>query len=181
MKLYVVRHGQTDWNVLEKLQGKTDIELNQTGINQAKKTQEELANLLFDVIITSPLKRAKKTAEIINENKKVPLIVDERITERGFGEVEGTNPGDDPNFSKFEFWNYEKNVNYKNAEPVVEMCDRVWGLLDEIKEKYNYKNVLLVTHGGTMRTINAYFNGLDENGMIPRIEVLNCEIKEYEF
>ena len=49
--IYVTRHGQTDWNVMEKLQGKTDIELNQIGINQAKKTQEELANLLFDVII----------------------------------------------------------------------------------------------------------------------------------
>ena len=77
-------------------------------------------------------------------------------------------------------WDYNENSNYQNTEPVVELCKRVWGFLDEVKEKYNDKNVLLVTHGGTMRTINAYFNGIDENGLLPKIEAVNCEIKEYE-
>ena len=67
MKIYVTRHGQTDWNVQGKTQGRADIELNEVGIKQAKQTKEELKNIDIDLIICSPLKRAKKTAEIINE------------------------------------------------------------------------------------------------------------------
>ena len=65
MKIYVVRHGQTDWNVAGKCQGRTDIELNNTGIEQAKNTKEQLKNYNIDLIICSPLKRAIKTAEIL--------------------------------------------------------------------------------------------------------------------
>ena len=61
------------------------------------------------------------------------------------------------------------------------ICERVWDLLDEIKEKYKDKNVLLVTHGGTCRAINAYFNGIDEDGYVQSVKINNCEIKEYEY
>ena len=181
MKLYVVRHGQTDWNLSEKVQGRTDIELNQTGIEQAKQAKENLSEIDFDLVISSPLKRTRKTAEIINEDRHMPLIFDERLMERGFGDVEGTTPSKTGVFKGVNIWNYNENINYKNVEPIVEMCNRVWSFLDEIKEKYSEKNVLLVTHGGTMRIINAYFNGINENGLLPRIEVLNCEVKEYEY
>ena len=181
MKLYVVRHGQTDWNLSEKVQGRTDIELNQTGIEQAKQAKENLSEIDFDLVISSPLKRTRKTAEIINEDKNVPLIFDERLIERGFGDVEGTSPRKTGVFKEVNIWNYNENIKYNNAETVVEICNRVWNLLDEIKEEYKGKNVLLVTHGGTIKTINAYFNGFDENGVLPRVEIGNCGIKEYEF
>lgn len=181
MKIYVVRHGQTDWNLLEKLQGRTDIELNKTGIEQAKQAKENLAGIDFDLVISSPLKRTRKTAEIINSNRNVPLIFDARLMERGFGDVEGTSPSKTGVFKKINIWNYKENIKYKNVEPIVETCNRVWTLLDEIKKKYSEKNILLVTHGGTIRVINTYFNGLDQNGIVSRIEVSNCEIKEYEF
>ena len=70
MKIYVIRHGQTDWNVAGKCQGRTDIELNETGIEQAKQAKEQLKNYNIDQIICSPLKRTRKTAEIINERSE---------------------------------------------------------------------------------------------------------------
>ena len=62
-----------------------------------------------------------------------------------------------------------------------DICERVWNLLDEIKGKYKDKNVLLVTHGGTCRAINAYFNGINEDGYVQSVKINNCEIIEYEY
>lgn len=70
MKFYVVRHGQTDWNAEGRIQGKTDIELNETGIEQARQLKELIKDYNIDLIISSPLKRTRKTAEIINETVK---------------------------------------------------------------------------------------------------------------
>lgn len=76
MKLYVMRHGQTSWNVQGKIQGMTDIELNDVGIKQAEDKKEEFNKLDIDLIIASPLKRALKTAQIVSEDKKVDIIID---------------------------------------------------------------------------------------------------------
>ena len=86
--LYVVRHGQTDWNLAGRLQGWSDIELNQTGVSQAQKVRDELSDINFDLCLASPLKRAAKTAEIICENK-CEIIFDELLVERSYGKKEG--------------------------------------------------------------------------------------------
>ena len=157
MKIYVTRHGQTDWNVQGKTQGRTDIELNEVGIEQAKQTKEELKNVDIDLIICSPLKRARKTAEIINETKKVPIIFDKGIEERGFGEFEGKIGKE----IQDEIWNseildnYNLNKQYKGVETIQDLCNRVWNLIDELKEDYTEKNILIVTHGGVTRAING--------------------------
>lgn len=83
MKIYYVRHGQTDFNLTKKMQGGgTEKDLNETGIIQANKTSEILKNAKYDVIICSPMNRAKQTAEIINKDKNIPIIIDERMRER---------------------------------------------------------------------------------------------------
>ena len=134
MKIYVVRHGQTDWNVAGKCQGRTDIELNNTGIEQAKNTKEQLKNYNIDLIICSPLKRAIKTAEILNEETKCNMIVDERLIERGCGEVEGTTEDEWPSIVDNEdidiINNYNLNWKEKDIEPIQTICKRVWNLLD---------------------------------------------------
>ena len=80
MKIYYVRHGQTDWNLAKKMQGGgTEKALNETGINQANQTREELENVEYDIVICSPMHRAIQTAEIINKDRNVPIITDERI------------------------------------------------------------------------------------------------------
>lgn len=89
MNLYVIRHGQTDWNVMKKMQGSVDIELNEIGIKQAYITKENLDSISIDVIFCSPLKRAKQTAEIINKGRNLEIIYDERLRERNYGEFEG--------------------------------------------------------------------------------------------
>ena len=184
MKLYVIRHGQTDWNVKEKCQGRTDIELNNTGIKQAQNAKEQLKKYKIGLIICSPLKRTRKTAEIINETINSEIIIDERIIERGYGNLEGKTDeewkeiiGDNVSIVNY----YNLNWNKQNIEPIQDICKRVWEVLDEIKEKYNDKNVLLVTHGGTCRAINAYFNGIGEDGHVQSAKIKNCEIIEYEY
>lgn len=180
MKLYVMRHGQTDWNVLGKIQGATDIELNEIGLEQAQNAKQELNQYDIDMIFCSPLKRTRKTAEIINEDKKIQIIYEDRLIERYFGELEGSKPIEDEIFQRYNFWDYEADIKICQVESVKEICQRVWGFLEEIKEKYSDKNILFVTHGGTAKTINSYFEGIGEDGILPSLGFKNCEIKEYE-
>ena len=178
MRLLLTRHGQTDWNVQGRIQGKTDIELNNTGIKQAEETREKLLNYDIDYIISSPLKRAKKTAEIIGKGRNIPIIIDERIEERAFGEFEGKTRNE-MDFSLL--WNYRVNKKFEKAESVGEVFNRVNNFLENLKEEYPDKTVLLVTHGGISVPIRVYFEGIPEG-----MEVLqgfgldNCEVKQYE-
>lgn len=176
MKIYIVRHGQTDWNLKKIIQGKKDIELNETGIAQANQIREKVNNLDIDLIICSTLKRARKTAEIINKDKKVKIIYKEEIMERGMGDYEGMNSGVEGN----DIYNCKKNITDMNIEPVDKLCQRIDKLFDEIKEKYSKNKILLVTHSGTARAIEGYFYGVDEEDYLPPEDLQNCEIREYE-
>ena len=180
MKIYVMRHGQTDWNVERKLQGRTDIELNETGKHQVKQAQKEIEKYNIDLILCSPLKRTKQTAQIVSEGKNIEIIYRDELLERNFGDLEGKQPWKEPLFANNEFYNYTKNIKMRNIETVRELCDRVWGLLDEIEKTYSDKNVLLVTHGGTSRAISAYFNGIPEDGIICSAGLENAQIKEFQ-
>ena len=134
MEILLTRHGQTEWNVLRKVQGKVDIELNTTGIKQAEETAVKLKNTDIDIIISSPLKRAKQTADILNKEKNLPIIIDDRISERDFGEFEGIMSTMDFDFNAF--WSYKQN---NKAENIRVFFSRVYGFLDDIKEKYKGK------------------------------------------
>jgi probable phosphoglycerate mutase len=174
-----MRHGETVWNLMGKVQGKSDIELNETGIKQAKEAKVKLADIRLDLIISSPLMRARRTAQIINEDRDVELLFDERISERSFGEFEGKHRNE---FDFEGFWDYNKNVKYEKAESISECLDRAYAFLDDIKEKYKDKNILLVTHGGIGKFISCYFEGIPESGgLLGKFKLGNCEVKEYEF
>lgn len=178
MRLLLTRHGQTDWNVAGKVQGSTDIELNETGIKQAEATREKLARENIDVIISSPLKRAKKTAEIIASGRNVPLIIDEEITERCLGKFEGKTAKE---FDFSEMWNYKLNKQYEDAESTGELFTRVQNFLEKVKEEYQDKTVLVVTHGGVTVPIRATLEGIPEGMEVLRgLGIDNCEIIEYE-
>ena len=112
MSLLITRHGQTDWNLKCKVQGKSDIEFNLNGIEQAKELVKRLANESIDLIICSPLERARKTAEIINRTRNTPIIYDDSISEIDYGGFEGI---DRSNFNLSEFWNYNCNNKYQSA------------------------------------------------------------------
>ncbi len=87
--LYIMRHGITDWNLSHKLQGRTDIPLNEEGRELARRAAKEYKEVNFDVCFCSPLSRAKETAQILLEGRAVPIICDERLTEMSFGIYEG--------------------------------------------------------------------------------------------
>lgn len=107
MKIYTVRHGQTEWNKKGLYQGKTDVPLNEEGKKQATLVKEKLKDKKIDLIISSPLKRAKETAEIISDGK-IKIITDSLIVERGLGEYEGS-PVNDNGYSANFYWNYKLN------------------------------------------------------------------------
>ena len=158
MRLLVVRHGETDWNVERKMQGHVDIELNSNGIRQANALRDNLEkqNYNIDLIISSPLKRAKKTAEIIS-NGKIKIIYSDKIVERGFGELEGAKIEKSKEATINDLYDINYHGSIKGLESLSDLCERTSEFLNEVKEKYNDKNVMIVTHGGTIRAINAYF------------------------
>ena len=170
MKILVTRNGQTDWNVEKRIQGRTDIELNKKGIEQAYKTKENLKNEKIDLIICSPLKRAKQTADIINIDRNIPIIYDKRLLEICYGENEGRLHND---FDYDGFWNIINTHEYKDAENVNKFIKRVHDFLEHIK-KYEQENILIVTHNGVCRAINIYFNGIPEDKNIINLGIKNC-------
>lgn len=173
MTILMVRHGETDWNVEKRMQGKTDTELNKKGIEQAKEISQKLKNEKIDLIICSPLKRAKQTAEIINKEIHCPIIYEEGLSERDGGEFEGKKMDE---FDSKTFFSYEKNMKYEKAENVRDFRERVYQTLDNIIHQYPEKNILLVSHGGVSIAVCCYFNGsLDRDHLI----LHNCEVAKY--
>lgn len=177
MEIIFVRHGQTDWNLQHKIQGRTDIELNQIGINQAIETAEKLKFTDIDLIISSPLKRALQTAEIIAGERNIPIITDERIAERCFGEFERMM---DTAFDEKEFWSYSKNKKYEKAECIKDFFHRIYGFIDELKEKYEYKRILIASHGGVSIPFRCYFEGIPNQYTLIPLCIKNCEIAKFD-
>lgn len=178
MEILLTRHGQTEWNVLQKAQGKSDIILNEVGKQQAEETANQLKNVKIDLIICSPLKRAKETAYIINKSKNVPIIFDERISERDFGEFEGWQT------TKFDFkgfWSYKRNQKYDRAENIKNLFTRVYDFLDEIKIKYAGKKILVVAHGGVSIPVKCYFEGIPDMDTLWPLCIDNCEVTKFSY
>ena len=178
MKVYYVRHGQTDWNLARRMQGGgTEKDLNETGLKQAEETRKELENVNYDIVIRSPMHRAEQTAEIINQGRNVPIIVEERMRERKLGELEG-HPITDEMESRI--WNYELNAPINGGESLHEFEKRILDFLEDIKQKYKDKTVLIVAHGGVAKVIKAHLYGMPESKDLSEIGMKNCEIIEAE-
>ncbi len=175
MKLYIVRHGETMENANNCLVGRLNSPLTAEGINQAKKVSEYFKDKDINLIVSSPLDRCKQTAQIIS-NDKIKIIYSDSLLGRDHGEFTG-KPRDSINFD--EYWNYNKNIKYKKAESVKDLYDRVAKLIEEIKEKYYDKNIIIVTHSGIMRVLYYYFKGIPDNGILSEITIRNCEVFEY--
>ena len=177
--IYLTRHDQTDWNVQKKVMGRCDEPLNEKGREQARQTKELLSNIAFDLIICSPLLRAKETAQIIEQDRNIKIEYDDRIIERDFGELEGLET---KAFDFDGFWNYYKNNTYDKAENIQEFFNRIYVFLDDICTKYADKNILIVAHGGVSIPFNCYFNdNIPEGSLVEAGLVLgNCQVATYD-
>ena len=175
MKIFVLRHGETEENITGILQGNMDTILNQKGESQALAARDEVSKHDIDLIIASPKKRTIKTASLAAPN--IPLITDDRLLSRNHGEFEGKRR-DEININ--DYWNFAKNNEYEKAESVHELYNRIDSLLKEIKEKYKNKKILLVTHSGICRILYYYFNGIPESGDLMEYKSHNCSFEQYE-
>lgn len=165
MKLYLVRHGETDWNKERRIQGQADIPLNEFGRSLAKKTAAGLKEVPFAVCFSSPLDRALETAKLILSGRDVPVIADERIEEMAFGEWEGKCcskegwelPG---RFQAF----FDDPVHYEPAEggeSFREVRDRTGEFLSWLggQKQYASENILITTHGAALAGMLNYMKG----------------------
>lgn len=176
MILYVVRHGKTTWNDKHLVQGVSDVPLNEEGIKEAYELQELVASLNIDVVISSPLERARKTAQIITNNK-LPINTDDRIKERDWGMNEGA-PID--SVDTIDCWDVILNTNVQNIERIQDFMLRVSDFIEDIKVRYKDKNVLVVTHSAVIRVIHYMLGRIPEDGDLTRIDIPNLRIIEYE-
>lgn len=179
MHLLVTRHGETTWNVLNKICGRTDAPLTPHGIEQAHALAQKLCGTQIDTIISSPLSRAKETAQIIQSVCGGELLVDERLIEQDYGIFEGED-----RFSEAFLANKRQFAcRYPSGESMMMLAHRVYGLLDELKtdnhDTDNHdKTVLLVCHNGVCRVIHTYFHDLT-NEEYAQFSLENCGLLRY--
>jgi uncharacterized phosphatase len=145
--LYLVRHGETDWNLQRRIQGSTDIPLNITGRKQASNTGRLLARRHWDAVITSPLSRAAETAQIIAAELDLPAPESlPELVERAYGEAEGL---DDRQLAR----RYPANTPVPGRESRDDVARRVLPALMQLAEDRPGQHLVLTTHGGVIRTV----------------------------
>lgn len=176
--LYFTRHGQTIWNVENKICGATDIGLTQLGREQARALGRKIAEEGYPIeeILYSPLVRAKDTALAVSEMTGIPAREEPRLKEQNFGKYEST-PRDGEAFqdAKRSFV-----YHFEGGETMLQMAQRIYNLLDEIKAQAGDKTYLLVAHNGIARVVHSYFYDMT-NEEYASFGIRNCEIREYVF
>jgi uncharacterized phosphatase len=179
----IIRHGETDWNSSGRLQGCEDIELNENGRNQGKQVAGYLKRFHWDVIITSPLKRASETAEIISRELELhELIINDSLRERDYGKASGLLP--EERHSLFP------DGVFPDQESFEHLRERAIIALNAIADKYTGKRIVVVSHGAFTNSIlytisggefgsfktrlkNGCINLLHHNGLIWNVVYFN--------
>lgn len=175
---YFVRHGQTVWNVENKICGATDIALTEQGHEQAIETGKKILaeGIQADEILYSPLQRAADTAKHISEITGIPARVEPRLKEQNFGKWESTpRNGVDFKLAKQSFV-----CSYEGGESMLRLAQRIYNLLDDIKAESDEKTYILVAHNGIARVIQSYFTDMT-NEEFAGYGVKNCEVVRYDF
>lgn len=177
MRIFTVRHGQTDLNIQKRMQGRHGLPLNAVGLAQAEELARELADVRFDAVFSSPQERAVQTARIASHGAEV--ITDERLEPFDVGSADGQVIDEsmrltvglipDPEF-------------YDGVEDPKAFVSRIFGFLDELTRKYSGAdvNVMLAGHKCTTGCIDCYINGMPENGDFFSRSVKNGKCRVYE-
>ncbi|MDQ2085513.1 alpha-ribazole phosphatase [Herbivorax sp. ANBcel31] len=182
LELILIRHGQTDSNKKRTYVGWTDVELNEEGKRQAFKLKEKLKDMPVDKIYSSPLKRAKKTAEIINENFCLDIEYTDNLKERNFGIWDDLSNDEIKRLYKnqYNIWIKDwKNYCIKDGESALKSYKRAMDFSKNIIDSFDRGRFLIVSHLGTIRFITAYLLGMDIEGSW-RFRLDNCEMVRIE-
>ena len=177
-KIYFVRHGESEWNVADKICGQTDIPLTQRGHEQAVMTGESFIarKIKADMILYSPLLRAADTAKHISDITGIPAREEMRLIEQNFGVWEGTSPR-----NSHEFYEAKKGFvqRFGSGESMFQLAQRIYNHLDELKADSD-KTYIIVAHNGIARIVCSYFKDMT-NDEFAAYGVANCSITEFEF
>ena len=182
MRLYIIRHGETDWNVKRRLQGHQGADLNEKGVELAQVTAEGMKDISFDLCFSSPLPRAMHTAKIILGERQVSILEEPRIMEIGFGEWEGLCCAPDHMEIPAEIFKlfYADPFHYPapaGGETIGDVCARTREFYQELIQNPEYQNktILISTHGCASRAfLNNVYEQKDDfwHGGVPR----NCAV-----
>ena len=175
MKIYVARHGQTQWNLENRVCGRTDQPLTEVGLRQAQLLAERTKGLKIDAIISSPMLRARQTAAPTAALHGLDILVDDRLIEQNYGIYEGVSRRDEGFLDNKRHFAWR----YPGGESMMDVAYRVYGLLEEIRAGYAGKNVLLVCHGGICRVVRTYFEDMTNEEYFSYSEE-NANIRVYE-
>lgn len=189
----LVRHGETDWNAARRLQGHTDIDLNARGLAQAKQMAHALKkiNLQFDVLYTSDLQRAAKTAQAIEALFQTSAIGNAALRERHLGALQGLTTNEVPTLEP-DLWksHLSRNIeeNLRDGESIQQFSDRIKTALEKMRMDHSGKTILLVSHGGALDMMyriasnqaldakkvvavpNASLNWISHDGLVWRVD-----------
>lgn len=196
MLLYFIRHGQTDWNKERKMQGQSDIPLNENGRQAAIEAGKKLANTKIDLAFSSPLKRAKETAKLVLAGRNIPIIEDARIEEISFGVCEGMIGRDENKqpvgcFAEF-FAHPELYKAPEKGEDAKMLCARTWNFLEDIttRKELQDKSILIATHGAALQSMMLWVkkepisefwkSGLKKNCSITKVGVKDGQVTVLE-
>jgi probable phosphoglycerate mutase len=181
--IYLARHGETDWNVERRIQGygSDHIELNSTGIEQAKKLAEHFKNKKLDVVYSSPAKRAIQTAQIVAKFHRLKVKTDVGLKERKYGQIEGRLWSDVEKKYPHIFEKYKRTrelKGIKGVESIEQARQRFAKTLKNIAQKNSNKKILIISHGTVIRSFVSHLL----KKKIADISLENCEyfILEYK-
>ena len=175
--VYFVRHGQTVWNVENKICGATDIPLTELGHQQAIETGKKIVEegIQADEILYSPLSRAAETARHISEITGIPARMEPRLVEQNFGKWESTaRDGLEFKKAKEDFC-----CRYDGGESMLHLAQRIYNLLDDVKAESDEKTYILVAHNGIARVVQSYFYEMT-NEEYATFCVKNCAVLRYD-
>ena len=175
---YFTRHGQTVWNVENKICGATDIALTDLGHQQAAELGERILKegIKIDEILYSPLMRAADTAKHISEVTGIPAREELRLKEQNFGKYESTPR----NGEEFKRAKQDFVCRYEGGESMLQLCQRIYNLLDDIRKESEEKTYILVAHNGIARVVQSYFTDMT-NEEYAAWGVKNCAVVRYDF
>ena len=175
IKLYAARHGQTEWNLLNKVISRTDQPLTETGLEQAKLLARRAAECGIDLIYVSPMLRARQTAQEVAKLCNAPVIMDVRLTEHNYGIYEGRSRKD----PEYQASRRQFASRYPGGESLLDVTARVYDFLRQIKAEQDGKTILIVSHGGICRAIRTYFEDMSVEEYFGYSEE-NANLRGYE-
>ena len=188
-ELVLIRHGQSVWNAANRFTGWTDVELSEKGEIEAATAGEQLADVRFDVVHTSALIRAQRTAEIVMSNNRVsgeiPTRKDERLNERHYGDLQGLNKAETAEIHGTEqvhIWRRSFDVPPPSGESLEMTADRTIPYFVEeiIPDLESGMNVLVAAHGNSLRSIVMHIEGISPED-ITSLEIPTSIPLHYEF